>query len=719
MVEQAQLGGFLPGDAPDHHDYAHRERSVDVSRRRAARASARDVEVPAPVDLRRRVDAERDPLTWLPLYLPHLFYKPFSAAQREFITEASRIMQQGGRKANAECRGGGKTTIMRGLQLWAVLSGIVRFCPLISKNQGEASDKLEEQKTLLQGDGPLADDYPEVCAFARAVGGTPARAKGMLYEGEPVHFRWLPASIILPYVPQLPWARSNSSVLMARGIEGQIRGITHTTPDGDVLRPDFILIDDPQDSAIASSAMQVQKTLQVIARDVMGTRGHGEKVSAVANVTVVRQNDVADQLVNRELNPQWNGRRVALMPEMPERLDLWQAYESIIWRAVHDPEDTTTEPNNCAAARAFYEAHRAEMDRGCVVTNEHIHLGRSGESECASAIQYCMNLRIQSGADAFEAEYNNNPSSVGALPLLALSPHMVMSRANGIPRGTAPEGHDRLMVGLDVGKGTLWMVAIAFSEQGRRGHILDYGSWEVAPVDADARTRDTAAYQALDIAVYQALVSVRTRLEMQPYLRADGSPLPVDVAAVDVGFMPDAVNRACDERKHWFSMKGYGRKDLPRPGRDVIVSQFLYARRNGIGGRWRHYQDADAHKRFVHEGFRVPAGQPGSLTVFGDLPTAHREFAGHVCAEVYVETGPGEYRWEIREAGAPNHWLDAAALCYAAASRRQLSVFDAYAVTTTDVADAAAPPAVEQPSLPTIPKPKQALRVRVAQTLDL
>jgi hypothetical protein len=184
--------------------------------------------------------------------------------------------------------------------------------------------------------------------------------------------------------------------------------------------------------------------------------------------------------------------------------------------------------------------------------------------------------------------------------------------------------------------------------------------------------------------------------------------------------MPDAVNRFCDERRNWHSMRGFARKDLPRPGPHCIVTQFVFAKRTGTGAAWRHWHDSDAHKRFVHEGFRVSPGHPGELSLFGSLPTAHREFADHICAEVYEEHGPDDYRWV--HAGGPNHWLDATALCYAGASRRSLTVFDGYA-TTTHAQEVDYPTATEtqsKPDKPSFPeRPVRRARVRAAETLDL
>ena len=63
------------------------------------------------------------------------------------------------------------------------------------------------------------------------------------------------------------------------------------------------------------------------------------------------------------------------------------------------------------------------------------------------------------------------------------------------------------------------------------------------------------------------------------------------------------------------------------------------------------------------EVFRVAVGQPGSISLFGDDPLRHRQFAGHITAEEWVteyKAGKGYVSFWNKLPRA-NHWLDALA----------------------------------------------------------
>jgi hypothetical protein len=419
--------------------------------------------------------------------------------------------------------------------------------------------------------------------------------------------------------------------------------------------------------------------MSLIHADILGGYGHGELQAAAGAMTIIEADDVADRLSNRRLYPTWNADKGKMINAWPKRMDLWAEYEELVVRAINDEENEAGSAMDVAEAHAYYLEHRAEMDAGAEISSEHLHLPREGEPQCQSALEYAMAFRIQIGDPAFQAECQNTPRRTASTPLLVISPFMVQSRTSGIPRRIVPDSCTRIFLGVDIGKGKLHAVAMATPAAIRQGHIVDYGIWPIQAVEGDARRRDTEAYQALDRAVYQALVGLRQRLEAEPYRYADGRACPIDLACCDVRFMPDAVNRFCDERNNWISFMGVNSRTWPRPSETCRVSAHIYARLNGIDGsgqlRWRHYQNSDTHKRFVHEGFRIDSGQPGSIALFGSRMSEHREYAEHICAESYIETGPNEFKWVSANTGAENHLLDCTGLCFVGASRRSLKTF--------------------------------------------
>lgn len=70
--------------------------------------------------------------------------------------------------------------------------------------------------------------------------------------------------------------------------------------------------------------------------------------------------------------------------------------------------------------------------------------------------------------------------------------------------------------------------------------------------------------------------------------------------------------------------------------------------------------DSNFWKSFVQARLAVPAGDQGSLTLFGDTPTRHRLFAEHLSPEYRVQTsGRGRTvdEWKMRPERSDNHWL--------------------------------------------------------------
>lgn len=652
--------------------YADRQRDGDVLRHRAGRASARDVEIPEPRNPNRRDKCAADSLQWLRTYLPGIFYKPFDRDQKAYIADVTACLTGGGLKAIVAPRGGGKSSILKGLKLWATLNGHVRYAPIIGKNATEGLRRLDEIKMLLTTAELLGEDYPEVCAPVRALKGVHQRARTMTHGGAPLHFEWGGTHVVLPYLPALPWCKCSSGVLHGAGLDGSIRGITYTTADGSTLRPDFFLLDDPQSQESARSGLQILKLLDLIHKDLLGLFGHGEQRAGAAIMTIIEAGDVADQLTRRDLYPQWNGDRYQLLYQLPGNLKLWDEYEEIVYRAIRE-DPATLSVHDCPRAREFYRAHREKMDRGAKLASQHLHLPRTGEPTELSSLQYIMDLRLEHGPAAFEAEYNGAPQSHAKTPLLVISAYTVRSSLGGYARGVVPAWAERLFVGVDVQKDRLVCVALAMAPRGRRGHVVDYGPLMLAPVTGDARQPGTPAHAALERAIRSALVGLRERLALTPYRDESGAPVPVDLAVVDAGFMRGAVNSACDESKRWISSMGYSRKELPKRTKECQVTQNLFRRL--INGRWRHYHDADMHKWYVHEGFRLEPGHQGSLTLCGNRMVEHKDFAEQVCAEVYVEVGDNEYRWEVKPGNPPNHYLDATALAFVGGTYMRCTAF--------------------------------------------
>src|SRR5262249_3527758 len=159
--------------------------------------------------------------------------------------------------------------------------------------------------------------------------------------------------LILPTVPPpANWPRSwalrgdgmvptSGSVVSASGLTGDgIRGSLLTLPTGDSLRPDLVLLDDPQTAESARSPAQNAMREQLIAADVLGMAGPGRTISAVMPATVIAPGDMVDCLLDRQKHPLWRGERTRMLRSMPTDLDAWERYREVWARcALREPPD--------------------------------------------------------------------------------------------------------------------------------------------------------------------------------------------------------------------------------------------------------------------------------------------------------------------------------------------------------------------------------------------
>jgi len=121
------------------------------------------------------------------------------------------------------------------------------------------------------------------------------------------------------------------------------------------IRPSLVLLDDPQTRQSAASLTQTRRRMELLNGDVLGMAGPGEQIAAVLTCTKIYDADLADQVLDREKNPEWDSECTKLVYAFPTNETLWDEYAN-----VRRAEDHT-------AATDFYRRHRDAMDAGAVV----------------------------------------------------------------------------------------------------------------------------------------------------------------------------------------------------------------------------------------------------------------------------------------------------------------------------------------------------------------
>ena len=643
-------------------------RNAERDRQAEQSLAGRDIgPLPEVVNPDRKAACERNFQLFCESYFPETYALAWSPDHLKVIEKIETAVLRGGLFALALPRGSGKTTITESAALWSMLYGHREFVVLIGATESAALELLDSLKTELEVNERLAEDFPEVCYPVAQLEGIANRCAGQLYKGERTRITWTSNEIVLPTVEG---SRASGIIVRVVGITGRIRGMKFKRSDGRNVRPSLVVIDDPQTSESAGSLEQTRKRVRVLAGDILGLAGPGQKISGIMPCTIIRPGDMADIILNRNTHPDWNGEKTRMVYRFPTNMKLWEEYAEIRAEALR------TE-GNFQKATEFYLANREAMDAGAEVSWE----ARFNHDE-VSALQHAMNLKFQDEA-AFQSEYQNDPLPDDTADDSLLSVDEICAKINGLARRRVPLKCDRLTMFVDVQKALLFYVVIAWAED-FTGAVIDYGSWpdqhrhEYSLADANPSIQTLFPKAGFEGALYAALSALTDECLGREWEREDGAVLKIERALVDAnwGQSTDVVYQFCRQSSHAGVI-------LPSHGRYVGASSkpmTEYRKQQGdrLGFNWmipnvagkraiRHViYDTNYWKSFIHARLAVPVGDKGSLTLYGRIPGAHQLFAEHLTAEYRVKTqGRGRTvdEWKLKPQSHDNHFLDCVAGC--------------------------------------------------------
>ena len=676
-------------------------RKTQAINRRAQTAEGQDIgEIPPVKDAGRRSACLEDLALFCKTYLPGVFYLPWSKDHLRVITGIEHVAIYHDSQAIAMPRGSGKSSLCEAAILRAVLKGDDRFSVLLAAIAKKASDSIRWFKRALTHNQLLFEDFPEVCHPLRLLQNEARRCLGQSYKGERTNILWAHDRIILPTIPDRP---TSGSILHSCGIGGNVRGLKLDMPDGTVIRPTLAMVDDPQTAKSARSqgpAGQTARRLQVILQDVQGLAGPDAQVGVMVPCTVIESGDLADQILDRKLYPDFRGERTKRFYSWPTHMKLWEQYRELRESAMQagEPLDESVEfyrSRMCNQGRKLDEPaecpdcpHRANcMDCGAVVD----WADRRGMRNL-SAVQDAMHSLYKYGPVGFAAEFQNEPL-LGDGTGQRLNAALCRSRVSGHTRFDIPVGCTELTMGVDVQQHSLWYVIVAW-QPNFTGHVVDYGVWppqsravytkaEIAVSMNNIQTR--YPNRGIEGTIQAALEEFIPRAQAQNFQRSGGGNLMrLGRDLVDSGKWDNVIAAV--------KMKVGGATMLLSKGFGIGASKVPMARRSRKPGeRWDKlgfwyipvtqgtkefpavHVDTNHWKSFVHQGFLTAPGDPGAITIFGNDPMAHEMYASHICAETYGPEpffGHGRWveEWKIRPERPDNDWLDAMVLATVGAS---------------------------------------------------
>ena len=659
----------------DYDDY--KDRQAAISRDRSSRG--RDIgEIPPIVNPERREACRTNLKLFLETYFPETFTLAWSPDHVKVISKLERAIAYGGLFALAMPRGAGKTSMCECGAIFAKLYGYSPCTVLIGSEAGHAERMLQSIKIELENNERLAEDFPEVCYPIEKIEGISNRCNGQTYHGQRTYIKWKNDVIALPVIKA---SAASGAVLMTSGLLGAVRGIKYKLPDGRSIRPKLVIADDPQTDESARSETQTTSRVDLLSGAVLGLAGPGVKISGVMPCTVIRPNDMADQILDPEKYPEWQGERTKMLYEFPQNMELWQTYREIRNKGL-------VAGDGGAAGTAYYAQHREEMDRGAAVAWEE----RKSPDEL-SALQHAMNLMFRNES-AFFSEYQNDPRPDDEEFVNELTEEDIENAMLPRERGFIPAGVETLTAFIDVHDNILYWMLCGW-EDDFTGHMIDYGTCpdQGRGVIFGQKTNvgitlDHLFPQAgLEGQIYSGLKNIVKDLSNRQYRRKDGASLLLDAVLIDDGsglHKPIILNFISEMepnlKKVVMASKGAWKFwDAEEFSGQAARSREYDFTGNELGfKKKRDEKDPDVMhiihlspwwKSVTRDSVKSPRGAKGNFSLFGaDRVWEHKTLIKNLTSEFPVPSNNGQLdRWKVKK-NRDNHWWDCLVGCFVGAA---------------------------------------------------
>jgi hypothetical protein len=616
------------------------------------------------VNPKRRARTRSSLLQHLKTYFPEKYDKEFGRHHLKYIHRIQKIILHGGNQAIGMPRGSGKTAIEKGAVHWALANGYRKFAVIVAASVDEAKSFLDDVKEMFVSE-KFAEDFPEIAIPLQRCELSGRLAPGQTHNGKSTRIVIDKTRLKLPTITG---SEVSGNIIRCVGIGGKIRGKSEGRADGKTLRPDLIVLDDLQTREDAINPDRVKKIIDKVETDVKGLAGDGEYPAKIMSCTVIEPNDVADQYLNTEIFPDWNGLRISSIEKFPDSLEMWTGQYAELY--LRDSKQ---------AARKFYVKHRPEMDKGAVVdweTNFKLEY-------VDSRLEWLMRLMIENDS-SFWSEQQNQPRGTKKASIF-VDAKTIRKRLNGYERGIVPTEAPHLTAFIDVHDDLLYWVVAAWSDD-FTGFVVDYGTFPDQKKTYFNKSNKNNLTLQKNYSGMKRLGAIRLGVEellneilSREFTTAEDTILYVERIMIDTGYSYKAIEAAMARVRSPIVTPtkgvGIGAKSKPMdeyPDRDGEVrgNHWLFTK---VGQhRYKTLKiDVNFWKSDVHDSFGLDVSDRGSLSLFGLKSGIHQMFSEHLTNEDVVMVQAGEnkvYEWSEKVNSPDNHFFDCMVGCAVAAS---------------------------------------------------
>lgn len=633
-----------------------------AERMKKLRANENAIERREPEDPQRRRRLERHPDRWLRWYFPNIFTLPFADGHLAIINAIVRTDATGKDMVVAAPHGEGKTNIMRYMSVFLIFTKRARFVVVGGWQNRSASEAFSTWCLALTSERLVAD-YPEYCApFAESTHAN--RLPRLHWQGEDK-----PTGAMIKAAKMQIVFPDGRGAMAAGSLQGDIKGLNVTTADGASLRPDKLLLDDPQDVERAADPVFIAEVLHRIDTQWLCLAGPNSRISMMVACTIFAPNDVGESLGNRKSSV---FIRIPRVVSWPTDFDKADSMARTLWDRWFDLycDDRTHEESF-----AFYRRNRKAMCDGFAVSWKYRFDESKGDPDAffSAMVDY-----YTKGRDAFFSEYQNAPVDRD-VTLYDLTPQCVLSHRCDMKQDEPPDDTIFTVMTTDINYSYGLTYEVSAFTRSRTCHVLARGVWCESPLPISAKNTNMVRRQE---AVKAALQKMSEWVALQPWR--------LDQWWIDAGGEQfETVTSFCRAAKKEGRL---GRAAIGRAGRSynpLTRTQFgrvrgrVYQCFTHESGRWFCF-DADYYKETAQTSWITPVGLSGSATIYDGN---HRDYADQMCREILAAKGVLEarngsatvyaYKWDTRP--GKHDFLDCHGMAYAAAGYEGVLSIDAEA----------------------------------------